>query len=129
MSPKSQPRHTSVDTNSPAKSWLSERPILSLSVLFAAWKLLLLSIISLSPGPGYDTSSDHLISRSSPSYPSIALSHLTTRLLRWDAIFFTSSARHGHSYEHEWAFSWPLSQLIKLVTECKPSLSLSGLTS
>jgi phosphatidylinositol glycan class V len=101
-------------------------PRTSLTVLFLAWKVILLTIALVSPGPGYDTSTKLLfkghgiqdvelplreVYSDSPSHaPTPGLPFLVGRLLqaltRWDAIFFVSVAERGYNFEQEWAFGW-----------------------
>ena len=96
------------------------RHYLSLTLLFLCWKSLLLFIVLLAPGPGYDTSTTLLrwiggngwagsLDQTSQTPNSIfarALNHLATRVVRWDAIYFTQIAQRGYVYEQEWAFGW-----------------------
>lgn len=72
-----------------------------ISVAFTVWKLLILLIARLAPGPGYDTSTTLL-----PS---------TNKLVRWDAIYFVEIARRGHIFEQEWAFNG-LSSLLAAIS-------------
>ncbi|EGY14243.1 GPI mannosyltransferase [Verticillium dahliae VdLs.17] len=74
----------------------------SQSLAFLAWKGLLLAVALASglTGPSYDTSTTLALNRVESS---TAFS-LVTRLTRWDAIYFTSSAQHGYRFEQEWAF-------------------------
>ena len=89
------------------------QPYLTLTFSFIAWKSLLLCLVLLSPGPGYDTSTT-LLPALPPSYgsandPSLfgyLRQRLVERLVRWDAIYFTQIARRGYVYEQEWAFGW-----------------------
>ena len=89
-----------------------------LLAFFAAWKLVLLGVACASPGPGYDTSTRILFDRYSVqehSWPSRLVEHLTLRLTRWDALYFSTSSTRGHLYEQEWAFSWFMSRLTATV--------------
>nr|OQO23223.1 hypothetical protein B0A51_10408 [Rachicladosporium sp. CCFEE 5018] len=80
-----------------------------LNRLFWAWKLLLILIAVVSPGPGYDTSTDLwlAIDRDTDTVPWTAwpAQRLVSRLVRWDALYFSTSSARGHQTEQEWAFS------------------------
>lgn len=90
--------------------------------LFIFWKFLLLSIASLSPGPGYDTSTQLLFS-SGLSEPAdhghsarfAFLQLVAEKLTRWDGIYLASLAHRGYVYEQEWAFSWGFTRLMSLL--------------
>lgn len=90
----------------------------SLSVLFVAWKVLILDLAIIAPGHGYDTSATLLPSDS--------------KFVRWDAIYFTELARRGHVYEQEWAFGKGLSTILKsvpnLVDLLFPGMNLDVIT-
>lgn len=89
-----------------------------LAWLFLAWKLLLLLTASLSPGPGYDTSTLILFDRHSSganSWLARRVEDVVLRLTRWDALYFASASSRGLAYEQEWAFSPPLSQVTSVV--------------
>ena len=96
-----------------------DRPYLLLGLLFAIWKALLLVLVLLAPGPGYDTSTTLLppLLDGSPSSAlySTLLWRVATRLVRWDALYFTQIARRGYVFEQEWAFGWGHTQLLGLV--------------
>lgn len=83
-------------------------PYAILSLWFIQWKLLLLAVIFISPGPGYDTSTTLL--------PDIAVAGPVTKLVRWDVLYFLASARRGYVYEQEWAFSYPFARLLAVLT-------------
>lgn len=86
--------------------------------IFVAWKLVLLVVACLSPGPGYDTSTQILLDRhhnGSPMWFARAVEYVVLRLTRWDAIYFTTNAERGYVYEQQWAFSWLLSNITSLV--------------
>ncbi|KAK8165096.1 hypothetical protein BKA80DRAFT_309238 [Phyllosticta citrichinensis] len=87
-----------------------DHAVRALLLLTVSWKILLLSIAFLSPGPGYDSSSALLLQQ----HP------LALRLTRWDAVYFASSAARDHVYEQEWAFSWLLSRLISITANSLP---------
>ncbi len=97
----------------------------SLTLSFLLWKLFLLSIALLAPGPGYDTSSSLLFSQSSEyghlTSNSPKASHLSN-LVRWDAIYFTQIARRGYEFEQEWAFGWGFTKLLALFTTGIPTV-------
>ena len=97
----------------------ASKPYLTwLLAFFVAWKLLLLGIACASPGPGYDTSTRILFDQyhvQASSWISRAVEHLTLRLTRWDALYFSTSSARGHLYEQEWAFSWFMSRLTAML--------------
>ena len=102
--------------------WLdaSQRPAISIGLLFVLWKIILIIIALSSPGSGYDTSStllqlshQKLDHSSSPSLFSYGL----TKFVRWDAIYFTQIARRGIEYEQEWAFGWGHTNLLKFTAK------------
>lgn len=74
------------------------RDFIYLAVAFVTWKSLILLLARCAPGDGYDTSTLLL-----PS---------TSKLTRWDAIYFVEKARHGDIFEQEWAFGKGLSTLL-----------------
>ena len=89
-----------------------------LLAFFVAWKLLLLGVACASPGPGYDTSTRILFDQynlQAQSRISQVVEHLTLRLTRWDALYFSTSSARGHLYEQEWAFSWFMSRLTAIL--------------
>ena len=96
------------------------RPRLSLTIYFIAWKLILLLIALTSPGSGYDTSTT-LLSESldatggSSSLLEAVVVKLSTKLVRWDAIYFTQIAQRGYLFEQEWAFGWGFTRLLAFV--------------
>lgn len=86
-------------------------PLRSLTLLFTAWKTLLLAIaVGASISPAYDTSTDLLFARLSNSSRDTPL--LARQLTRWDALYFIHAAQHGKVYEQEYAFSTSLSSLL-----------------
>lgn len=103
------------------------RPFLSLFLIFSAWKTLLFIVAVLTPGLGYDTSTDLLFHHddaqlgaglSANDWKSRILGHILNRLVRWDAIYFASVAHRGYRHEQEWAFGWGFTSLISFVTKC-----------
>ena len=94
-----------------------DRPIQNLIILGVAWKLLLLLIALLSPGPGYDTSAS-LISSSEAEGRVLppAIQYILGKLIRWDGIYYVQIAGRGYVFEQEWAFGWGFSRLISLCT-------------
>ncbi|KAE8354842.1 GPI mannosyltransferase 2 [Aspergillus coremiiformis] len=94
-------------------SILTDRPYQSLLAVFVSWKALLLLLTVFSPGPAYDTSTSLLeLNRNAP----VILGLISTKLTRWDAIYFTETARRGHTFEQEWAFSLGFASFIRTVT-------------
>ena len=99
--------------NPPSKPYLTW-----LLAFFVAWKLLLLGVACASPGPGYDTSTRILFDHyhvQSHSWTSRVIEHLTLRLTRWDALYFSTSSARGHLYEQEWAFSWFMARVMAIL--------------
>lgn len=100
-----------------AKLKPGEKPLPGVSQLihvFCGWKLLLLIVVCLAPGPGYDTSTQILFDQQAGpvgSWFARSVEYLVLRLTRWDAIYFSTSATRSHVYEQEWAFSWALSKV------------------
>ena len=94
-----------------------DHPIRNLVILCVGWKLLLLLIAVLSPGPGYDTSAS-LYSPSAAEDRQLppAIQYILCKLVRWDAIYFVQTAHRGYVFEQEWAFGWGFSRLISLCT-------------
>ncbi|KAJ9639629.1 ER membrane glycoprotein subunit of the GPI transamidase complex-like protein [Knufia peltigerae] len=99
-------------------------PVATLSALFLAWKSLLLLIILTSPGLGYDTSSSLLLSVGGKNENENAITGYLSgtpnqiespwlKFVRWDAIYFTQMAEHGHVFEQEWAFGIGISSTIR----------------
>ena len=89
-------------------------PTRSLILTFVAWKALLLLVALCSPGPGYDTSTTLALSGDA-ALPG-PLSHVISKLTRWDAIYFVKVATRGYRYEQEWAWGWGFTRLIALCT-------------
>ncbi|PKX93914.1 DUF409 domain protein [Aspergillus novofumigatus IBT 16806] len=94
-----------------------DRPYKSLLTVFAFWKTLLLFLAVFSPGPGYDTSTTLRLDRNAtnavgdgPFTASLRL--VSTKLTRWDAIYFTEVASRGYIFEQEWAFGYGFTKLI-----------------
>ncbi|TID15101.1 glycosyltransferase family 76 protein [Venturia nashicola] len=102
----------------------SQHPLASLLIIFTAWKVLLLTLAILSPGPGYDTSTQLLfrgfgLNSTLPSTTTTS-GRLAEKLTRWDAIYFVSSAERGYQYEQEWAFGWGLTRAIAYLAKHVP---------
>lgn len=118
-----------------------DRPILTLTLVFVLWKLLLLLVALTSPGRGYDTSAELFFARKtggningydettvtgvdSASVQTQKLSHqwlsrFLTNLFRWDAIYFVKIAERGYKFEQEWAFGWGYTRLLSWISKCK----------
>ncbi|KAF9870886.1 mannosyltransferase [Colletotrichum karsti] len=78
----------------------ASHPRQTLITAFLAWKGLLLAIaLGSAIAPSYDTSTTLMLRRNESDLS------LVTRLTRWDAIYFTQSARRGYLFEQEWAFN------------------------
>lgn len=111
---------------------LEKTPRTLIVVLFLVWKLLLLTVALLSPGPGYDTSTQLLFkgygtrsvelanlqpSAHSPTRSwSLSTERLVESLTRWDAIYFASIAERGYVFEQEWAFGWGFTRLLSFLS-------------
>ena len=95
--------------DSVASAWSTPlvHPKTSIVLFFTAWKAALIAIALASPGPGYDTSTTLL-----PSHGDL----ISDAFVRWDAIFFTQIARRGYLFEHEWAFGWGYTWLLRLAS-------------
>ncbi|KAH8668139.1 GPI mannosyltransferase 2 [Tricladium varicosporioides] len=101
-------------------------PRRNLVALFLLWKILLLVIACCSPGLGYDTSSDLMLSpeSDSPSSLPIALQYIVGKLTRWDAIYFVQTSKRGYIFEQEWAFGWGFTRLIAFVATYLKTLGI-----
>ncbi|KAK1573855.1 mannosyltransferase [Colletotrichum navitas] len=76
------------------------RPRQTLIASFAAWKAFLLAIaLGSAVAPSYDTSTTLMLRRNESDLS------IVTRLTRWDALYYTQSARRGYVFEQEWAFN------------------------
>ena len=100
------------------------QPYSSLATLFVLWKVLLLLLAVVSPGPGYDTSTSLLFQlETATSTRNTVLQRIadlvSEKLVRWDAIYFASIAQHGYVYEQEWAFGWGFAMLSRVVARCE----------
>lgn len=103
--------------------------IASLLIVFTAWKVLLLITALLSPGPGYDTSTQLLfrgfgVNSTLPSTTTTG-GRLAQKLTRWDAIYFASTAERGYQYEQEWAFGWGFTRAIAYLAKRESSVFAS----
>lgn len=91
-------------------------PLKRLVQAFLSWKVVLLTVAILSPGPGYDTSSLVALNSSGLRHTELAswslIDRLSLNLFRWDALYFVKSAQRAYVYEQEWAFSWAYSLII-----------------
>ncbi|GJC96293.1 mannosyltransferase [Colletotrichum higginsianum] len=78
----------------------ASHPRQTLVAAFVAWKVLLLAIaLGSAVAPSYDTSTTLMLRRNESDLS------IVTRLTRWDALYFTQSARRGYLFEQEWAFN------------------------
>ena len=84
-------------------------PHLSLFLYYFLWKALLFAIAVISPGIGYDTSTTLLHS---------TLRGISYKFVRWDAIYYTETARRGYLFEQEWAFGWGYTRVVAFLTKC-----------
>ena len=96
-------------------------PKVSLTIFFALWKLVICLVAFTSPGPGYDTSTDLLFASAESSVyhalPSKSLIEIVlSKVVRWDAIYFTQIAHRGYKFEQEWAFGWGLTSILAVLS-------------
>lgn len=99
---------------------MMDRPYLTLSTVFAAWKTGLFAIaIGSQVGPTYDTSSGLLLLDSGPT------GRVLTRLTSWDAIYFVKVAQRGYLFEQEWAFGSALPKCISGLIQRKSETILN----
>lgn len=102
------------------------RPLRTLVTLFVAWKAFLFTVALSTPNKnGYDTSTSLLFERLYGSSSPIA-SALTTRLTRWDAIYYVHAAKDGYVYEQEWAFGTGVVLSIRYLTQFIRSLGVEA---
>lgn len=99
---------------------MDAHPIRTLTGWLVAWKLFLLLIMLVSPGPGYDTSTTFLLdgwnnSGESSSVLKSLLSSAVQKLSRWDSIYFLQVSQRGYRYEQEWASSYGYTTLLSFV--------------
>lgn len=100
-------------------------PRTSLTLYFVLWKLFLLTITLLAPGPGYDTSTSLLSPQHSESGCLTSNSPKAFRLsnlVRWDAIYFIQVAHRGYEFEQEWAFGWGFTKLLAFLATGIPTV-------
>lgn len=103
-----------------------DHPQKALIAIFVVWKSLLLLIAACSPGPGYDTSTtlaQPYDGAADQNYVVSLLRLFSTKLTRWDAIYFTRIASRDYLYEQDWAFGWGFTRLIKFFASGTISLS------
>lgn len=99
----------------------SHNPFSSLTLFFVLYKAILLFVACTSPGLGYDTSTD-LLGNASAMNLSSSYAYIPSKLVRWDAVYFVSTAKRGYVYEQEWAFGWGLSKTISFLASCKSAI-------
>ena len=113
-------------------------PYISLATLFATWKFVLLTVALLSPGSSYDTSTSLILQLREDAHlqKSTAGSSLggwrhrlgetlANRLVRWDAIYFSTIAQRGYQHEQEWAFGYGFTRVVAVLTDCKNDWTIS----
>jgi len=102
-------------------------PVLSLTLIFLAWRTTLFAVALLSPGPGYDTSTSLLFDAmenfhglgaqtTSESWAASLAERLARKLVRWDAIYFATVSHRGYLYEQEYAFGMGLTSVVSFLT-------------
>lgn len=107
----------------------AKAPFRKLTLIFCAWKALLLSLAAFCPGPGYDTSGLVVFNTTLQRHQGFDLlsrfNRLTLNLFRWDAFYFVKSAERGYVFEQEWAFSGTYSDFLRAMVHCKRCHPLS----
>lgn len=98
-----------------------DRPRLTLICYWLCWKAILLGVALTSPGLGYDTSTSVLLDRNNQSRDDSLLSAIPKKLVRWDAIYFTETARRGYLFEQEWAFGWGFTRFLHIGSQGRTS--------
>ena len=121
----SQPHHLrswSVMSKLAAADTSLQHPLWTLTAIWLFWKTALVGIVLASPGPDYDTSTTLLDWQRDHSF--------LAKFIRWDAIYFTQTAQHGHVFEQQWAFGIGISSVLDWTSrgECSPAPLLSYLT-
>lgn len=99
-------------------------PRTALTLYFIIWKAILLLIALISPGHGYDTSTDLTLDvEGSNREPWYQGSRIIEKLTRWDAIYFTQVATSGYTYEQQWMAGWGFTKLLGFSSSLNPSIS------
>ncbi|GKT50994.1 GPI mannosyltransferase 2 [Colletotrichum spaethianum] len=99
----------------------ASHPRQTLIAAFVAWKALLLAIaLGSAVAPSYDTSTTLMLQRNESDVS------IVTRLTRWDALYFTQSARRGYVFEQEWAFNTGLPLVVSGLVEVARLLGING---
>ncbi|KDN66315.1 putative mannosyltransferase [Colletotrichum sublineola] len=99
----------------------ASHPRQTLIAAFAAWKTLLLAIaLGSAVAPSYDTSTTLMLRRNESDLS------IVTRLTRWDALYFTQSARRGYVFEQEWAFNAGLPLVVSGLVKFARLLGIDG---
>lgn len=102
----------------------------SLFGLFVVWKALILLIVFSSLGVGYDTSASFSAETGNRSILNDTPSHFSSQWLkfvRWDAIYSTHMAQHGHIFEQEWAWGIGYSSTLSFLAKRKAILMTAEL--
>ncbi|KAK2731633.1 hypothetical protein FQN57_003266 [Myotisia sp. PD_48] len=118
-------------------------PIRTLTKWFCLWKAMVLLVVVLSPGPGYDTSTTLLLesdpSRCSPQVSqatpggviSLFFSSTILKLSRWDSIYFLRIAQGGYKFEQDWAFAFGYTRILSFPFQgsliCVGALAWTGI--
>lgn len=91
-------------------------PYRTVTIVFVAWKVLLLAVAAGSQvSPTYDSSSSLLILHPRTADDGSLVRRLITRLVSWDAIYFVKAVQRGYLFEQEWAFGSALPTCISLI--------------
>ncbi|OHW97780.1 GPI mannosyltransferase 2 [Colletotrichum incanum] len=99
----------------------ASHPRQTLITAFVAWKALLLAIaLGSAVAPSYDTSTTLMLQRNESDIS------IVTRLTRWDALYFTQSARRGYVFEQEWAFNAGLPAIVSGLVKVGRLLGVDG---
>jgi phosphatidylinositol glycan class V len=102
------------------------RHLILITLTFIAWKAVLGLVVYSSPGIGYDTSSSLLEDSWTPlklTETPPTLHYISTKLVRWDAIYFIQAAVRDYVFEQEWAFSYTFSKIVAIISEGASMLS------
>lgn len=98
--------------------WQAARFLL---VFFCLWKFILLFIVALAPGPGYDTSTSLLVDAETRDISTANVGEVpdtlawVLKLVRWDAIYYSHIVQRGYVFEQEYAFASGFPSLVAFV--------------
>ncbi|KAJ8612747.1 hypothetical protein MRB53_037323 [Persea americana] len=69
-------------------------------------KTLLAVVATLNPFPGYDTTTSLLFLADAERHASLLNRNVLQKLVRWDAVYFSTISMRNYLHEQEWAFGW-----------------------